>query len=316
MADAQRSLHVPGILILLAVAAVALFARLTRTPPPAAPPAPASGERMVEAAGMNWRVREEGPRNAPAIVLIHGFSHSLESFDGWADALSDGYRVIRFDLPGHGVTGPRTDNAYSNEDTAARVADLIDTLGLDRFVIGGNSLGGLVAWRYAATNPDRVTALVLVSPGGYSINNVGDEPVEVPLPVQLYLRLAPEAGVRMAMQSLYGDPSRLTDERVAQVGQMMRQPGVGEALITRLTQFTLPDPEPVLATIDAPALILWGTADTVVPASHGARFENVMPDARLVTYDGAGHALMEEYPAETSADVRAFLEVETSQAPT
>lgn len=300
-------LTILGILILLAVAAIALFAWMTRTPEPAEPPAPAAGERMVEAAGMTWRVREDGPENAPAMVLIHGFSHSLESFDDWAATLSDRYRVIRFDLPGHGVTGPRSDNAYSNEETTAQVAELLDALEIDRFVIGGNSLGGLIAWRYAASNPQRVAGLVLVSPGGYSINNVGDEPVDVPMAVQLYLRLAPEAGIRLATQALYADPSRVTDERIAEIGQMMRQPGVGDALVARLTQFTLPDPEPLLASIEAPALIQWGAADTLVPAEHGPRFAAVMPDARLITYDDAGHALMEEIPAQSAEDVRAFL---------
>lgn len=301
-------LTILGILILLAVAAIALFVWFTRSPEPAPPPAPAAGERQVEAAGMSWRVREDGPQGAPVIVLMHGFSHSLESFDGWAGALSDTYRVVRFDLPGHGVTGAREDNAYSNEQTVAQVSGLIDVLELDRFVIGGNSLGALVAWRYAATSPDRVAGLVMVSPGGYSINNVGDEPVEVPVPVQLYLRLAPDAGIRMATQSLYGDPSRLTEERIAQIGQMMRQPGIGDALVARLTQFTLPDPEPVLSTVNAPALILWGEADVIVPASHGPRFVAAMPDARLVTYEGVGHMAMEEIPEQSAADVRAFLE--------
>lgn len=301
-------LTVLGILILLAVAAITFFVWFTRTPEPAAPPAPSASERQVEAAGMIWRVREDGPQDAPTIVLMHGFSHSLESFDGWAEELSDSYRVIRFDLPGHGVTGPRTDNAYSNEDTTRQVAGLLDALDLDRFVVGGSSLGGLVAWRYAAANPNQVAGLVLVSPGGYSINNVGDEPIEVPVPVQLYLRLAPDAGVRMATQALYGDPSRLREERVAQIGQMMRQPGVGEALITRLTQFTLPDPDPVLATVQAPALIVWGGADTVIPASHGPRFVTAMPDARLIVYEGTGHVVMEEIPGRSAADVRAFLQ--------
>ncbi|WP_429912854.1 alpha/beta fold hydrolase [Glycocaulis sp.] len=301
-------LTILGILILLAVVAIAAFVWLTRTPEPAPPPEPAAGERTVEAAGMSWRVREDGPADAPAIVLMHGFSHSLEGFEGWAEALSDSYRVIRLDLPGHGVTGPHPGGAYSNEDTAAQVAELLDALALERFVIGGNSLGGLVAWRYAAAHPERVAGLVLVSPGGYSINNVGDEPVEVPLPVQMYLRLAPDAGVRMATETLYGDPSRLSDARVAEIAQMMRQPGIGEALIARLQQFTLPDPQPVLATIAAPALILWGAEDRMIPAEHGERFADAMPDARLITYEGAGHVAMEEIPAETAADVRAFLE--------
>ena len=298
-----------GILILLAVvAAIAALAWLTRTPEPAPPPEAVSGEYRVEAAGLNWRVRESGPANGPALVLMHGFSHSLEGFEGWAEALSDSYRVIRLDLPGHGVTGPHPDGAYSNEDTTAQVAELLDALELDRFVIGGNSLGGLVAWRYAADNPERIAGLVLISPGGYSINNVGDEPVEVPLPIQMYLRLAPDAGVRMATETLYGDPSRLSDARVEEIAQMMRQPGIGEALIARLNQFTLPDPEPVLATINAPALILWGAEDRMIPVSHGERFAAIMPNARLITYEGAGHVAMEEIPDDTAADVRAFLE--------
>lgn len=296
-----------GILILLAVAAIAVFVWLTRTPEPAPPPTPGAGEYRVEAAGLNWRVREDGSPDAPAIVLMHGFSHSLESFDVWAEGLSGDYRVIRFDLPGHGVTGPHPDAAYSNEATTEQVSALLEALTLDRFVIGGNSLGGLVAWRYAAAHPERVAGLVLISPGGYSINNVGDTPLEAPLPVQLYLRMVPDAGVRMATQALYGDPERLSEERLAQIGQMMRQPGIGDALVARISQFTLPDPEPVLATIEAPTLILWGNQDRMIPADQGARFAAAMPNARLVTYEGVGHIAMEEIPDESLADVRAFL---------
>lgn len=301
-------LTILGLLILAGVAAIAVTVWLSRTPQAAEAPALASGERMVEAAGMTWRVREDGNADAPPIVLIHGFSHSLEGFDDWADALSEDYRVIRFDLPGHAMTGPRSDNAYSNEDTAAQVGQLLEALEIDRAVIGGSSLGGLIAWRHAAANPDRVAGLILVSPGGYSINNVGDEPVEVPMAVQLYLRLAPEAGIRLATQALYADPARLSDDRIAEIGQMMRQPGIGDALVARLTQFTLPDPEPLLSTIEAPTLILWGAADTVVPAEHGSRFANAMPNARLITYENAGHALMEEIPDESVRDARTFLQ--------
>lgn len=300
-------LTVLGILILLAVAAIAVFVWLTRTPEPAPPPTPGAGEYRVEAAGLNWRVREDGSPDAPAIVLMHGFSHSLESFDPWAEGLSGDYRVIRFDLPGHGVTGPHPDGAYSNEATTEQVSALLEALTLDRFVIGGNSLGGLVAWRYAAAHPERVAGLVLVSPGGYSINNVGDTPLEAPLPVQLYLRMVPDAGVRMATQALYGNPERLSEERLAQIGQMMRQPGIGDALVARISQFTLPDPEPVLASIEAPTLILWGNQDRMIPADQGARFAAAMPNARLVTYEGVGHIAMEEIPDESLADVRAFL---------
>ncbi|MEO1038209.1 MAG: alpha/beta fold hydrolase [Pseudomonadota bacterium] len=265
-------------------------------------------DRFVSAAGSEWRVRETGPESAPAIVLIHGFSHSLESFDAWAVDLQTDHRVIRFDLPGHALTGPRDDAAYSNAATTEQVAALLDEIAPERFVIGGNSLGGLIAWRYAAMHPDRVDGLVLISSGGYPNLGVGDEPLEAPGAVQFFLRTAPAAGVQQATAALYGDPSRITPERLERIRDLMRTEGVGEALIERISQFTLPDPEPMLAQISAPALILWGAADVMIPSEHAARYEAALADAEAVVLDGVGHMAMEEAPEETLPILRRFLD--------
>ena len=254
-------LRILGALILIAILVIAVFVFLTPGSFQASAPRadlPTGTDRFVEAAGQTWRVREEGPAGAPALVLIHGFSHSLETWDAWALDLSRDYRVIRFDLPGHGLTGARADGAYSVTDTVAQVAALLDEAAPERFVLGGSSLGGLVAWRYAADNPDRVEGLVLVSPGGYPMHGVGDEPAPIPLPVRLYLTTAPEVAVRSATRMLYADPDKVTDEQVTRIRAMMQSPGVAEALIARLDLFTLPDPEPDLARVEAPALVLWG----------------------------------------------------------
>ncbi len=301
-------LRILGALILIAVLAIAVFVFLTRSGAPDQPAElPTGADRFVEAAGQSWRVREEGPAGAPALVLIHGFSHSLETWDAWAEDLSRDYRVIRFDLPGHGLTGAREDGAYSVADTVTQVAALLDAAAPERFVLGGSSLGGLVSWRYAADHPDRVEGLVLVSPGGYPIHGVTDEPAPIPLPVRLYLNTAPEVGVRAATRSLYADPAKVTDEQVARIRAMMTAPGVQDALLQRLEQFTLPDPEPDLARVTAPALLLWGAADVMVPAAHAARFEAAMPDARVVILEDAGHMPMEEAPEDSLMVVRNFL---------
>ncbi|GGE37554.1 alpha/beta hydrolase [Marinicauda pacifica] len=303
-------LRILGGLILLVVAAAAVLLWLSRPVE--------TGElrdtyltgedRYVTAAGLDWRVRESGPENAPALILIHGFSHSLEAFDPWAAELDDAYRVIRFDLPGHGLTGRPADGAYSNEATVEQVSALLDEIAPETFALGGNSLGGLVAWRYAAGHPERVGALVLVSPGGYSINGVTADPVPVPQGVAFYLRTAPEAGVRAATAALYADPARLDERDVSRITDLMKREGNGEAMVQRLEVFTLPDPEPVLAQIETPALILWGEQDMMVPPAHGPRFVEAMPDARLITYPDAGHVAMEERPEATASDVRAFLD--------
>lgn len=303
-------LRILGALVLLLVLVVAGFAWLMR--PMDSSEAEArwmtDEDRMVEAAGARWRVRESGPEDAPAVVLVHGFSHSLESLEPLADALESDHRVIRFDLPGHGLTGPREDEAYSVEATVDQVGALLETVAPERFALAGHSLGGLVAWRYTAQHGDKVERLILIAPGGYPNLGVGDQPAEVPGQVRLFLTSAPQSTVEAVTGANYADPSRLTEAQVERIHAMMRVEGVGPALISRLEQFTLPDPNPVLRDIDTPTLIIWGQRDSMVPPEHGPRFAAALPDARLVMIEDAGHLPVEEQPAATAEAVRGFLQ--------
>ncbi|MGX6647839.1 alpha/beta fold hydrolase [Maricaulaceae bacterium MS644] len=303
-------LRILGALLLIAVLVIAAFAWLMQPVDRSQAEAMwmTDEDRMVEAAGQTWRVRESGPETAPAVVLIHGFSHSLESLEPLADALEIDHRVIRFDLPGHALTGPREDGAYSVDATVNQVAALLDQVAPDSFVLGGHSLGGLVAWRYGAANPQRVDGLVLIAPGGYPNLSVGDVPAPVPQQVRLFLTAAPMAGVEAATAALYADPSRITDTQLQRIHAMMRVEGVGPALVERIEQFTLPDPNPVLREIGTPALILWGQRDAMISPEHGPRFAAAMPDAALVLIEDAGHMPVEEQPDASADAVRAFLD--------
>ena len=264
-------------------------------------------DRMMEIAGAKVRVRIEGPADAPPVILMHGFIHSLETWDAWAAALKSDHRVIRFDLLGHGLSGPDPQQRYSPAERAAFVSDVMDALKIDRAIIAGNSLGGLAAWRFAAMSPNRVVALILISPGGYPANGAGDTPVSPPPAMELFLRTAPDAGVAIAMNNIYGDDSKVTPEIRRRVADMMRQEGNGEAFVQSIEKFSLPDPEPMLKSIFAPTLILWGDEDIVLPVEHGRRMAAVIPGARLIVYKGVGHVAQEEAPAATIADVRTFL---------
>ena len=265
-------------------------------------------DRLIVLDGFEARVRIEVPQDAPAIVMVHGFSHSLESWDDWAAGLSDDYRVIRMDLPGHGLTGPDPQERYSVPETVDFLGQVLDALAVEEVVLAGNSLGGLVAWRYAADNPERVSKLVLVSPGGYSINGVTEDPVAVPLAIRLFMSDAPEGVVNAATASLYGNPEALDLADAERIFTLMRGEGIPQALIRRLEVFTLPDPTDDLARVDVPTLILWGEADAMVPVEHGSRFVSDMPDARLITYEGVGHLAHDEASEATLSDVRSFLE--------
>lgn len=307
-------LRILGALLLLAVLAATVIAFLMR--PAGLEEARAQWmseeDRLVDAAGQTWRVRESGPRDGPALVLIHGFSHSLETWEPVADALEDDYRIIRFDLPGHGLTGARADSAYSVDESVEQVAALLDEIAPERFTLGGNSLGGLISWRFAARHADRVAGLVLISPGGYPNLGVGDAPAPIPAQVRLFLNTAPAAGVQAATAALYADPSRLSQDQIERITAMMRVEGVGPALIERIEQFTLPDPNPVLRRIDAPALVIWGARDVMIPPLHGPRFAAALPNAELMLISDAGHMAHAERPEPVSEAVRSFL-VETNR---
>lgn len=267
-----------------------------------------ASDRFVEITGARVRVREEGAADAPPVILIHGFTHSLETWDAWAAALKTDYRVIRYDILGHGLTGPDPRERYAPDERAAFVGTLMDALGLDHAVIAGNSLGGLAAWRFASDNPARIDGLILISPGAYPLNGAGDTPAEIPPAMKAYLLTAPEPGVRGSAGYIYADDAKITDARVEIMRDMIRRKGNGAAMIKSLEEFTLPDPTDALARITAPTLILWGEGDIIIPIAQGRQLEQAIMNARLISYPGVGHAAQEEAPDVTVADAKAFLE--------
>lgn len=262
-------------------------------------------DRFLDINGARVRVREQGPQSAPVVVLIHGFVYSLESFDAWADALDDDFRVIRYDLLGHGLTGPDPQARYAPEERAAFLEHVLDALGVERAHLAGNSLGGLVAWRFAASHPERVDRLILIDAGGFSINGVRDEPVQAPPQLALFLRTA--FGVDAMLGQVYADPDRISEERAVQIRDMMRRRGNGQAFVDHVNEFTLPDPTETLGEVEAPTLIIWGGRDNVISPEHGPRFDAAIPDSELVTFPDLGHAPQEEDPEATVSAARAFL---------
>lgn len=273
---------------------------------------------FIEVNGMTVHVRDVGPRDdTTPIVLIHGTGASLHTWEGWVQALQGRRRVITFDLPGFGLTGPfagrYTPDDYGGDTYARFVLDLLDVLKVPRAVLGGNSLGGEVAWRVAVMAPPRVERLVLVDAAGPDF-----EPESVPLgfliariPVlnRLTEELLPRPLVAASLANVYGDPRRVSPELVDRYFELTLREGNRRALGLRLRQFVRGEHAERIATIGQPTLILWGGRDRLIPPAVGRTFQSSIRGSQLVVFDELGHVPHEEDPARTAEAVRAFLEL-------
>ncbi|MBU6373998.1 MAG: alpha/beta hydrolase [Alphaproteobacteria bacterium] len=254
------------------------------------------------------RITGEGP----SLVLLHGFSSSAWAWDGWTRELSGAYRVIRIDAPGHGLTKMAENADLSPDGGIAFLTHVLDALGEDRIALGGNSMGGAQAWRFAALHPERVSALILVDSAGPQSRRVERDIGQVrraaanPLLRTLLLYGGGRFVMAQGLRSGVADPASITDEKIRRTDDLYRAEGNRRTLLRLLEQRSVSAPvDP--ATITAPTLILQGEQDTLVPPEVARALAATIPGARLILYPGLGHTPHEEDPAKTAADVRAFL---------
>ncbi|RYY84450.1 MAG: alpha/beta fold hydrolase, partial [Comamonadaceae bacterium] len=167
---------------------------------------------MVQVAGVRLHVRDTGAKDAPAVILLHGFGASLHTWETWAQGLAASHRVIRFDLPGKGLSAPDPSGDYTDRRTLDLVLALMDRLGVARASVVGHSIGGRMAWTFAAAHPQRVDKLVLVSPDGFASPgfSYGKAPT-VPAVFKLMRYVLPRPLLRMSLAPAYADPAALTD---------------------------------------------------------------------------------------------------------
>jgi pimeloyl-ACP methyl ester carboxylesterase len=306
-----------GLLALLVLAVCALIA-LTWAPDLPADALKARWARapsqFIAIDGMQVHLRDEGPRDDPSpIVLLHGTSASLHTWEGWAAALRGQRRVIRFDMPGYALTGPSPRGAYNiGTDYPAFVLTVLDALKVQRFVLAGNSLGGQIAWHTALAAPQRVEQLILVDAGGFAQEStsvpLGFRIARNPLLAPLMQHTLPRSMVESSLRNVYGQPERVTPELVDLFVDMTRRAGNRAALTQRLQGGYAADTSR-LAQIKAPTLILWGGQDRLIPPSHGERFEKAIAGAKRVVFPELGHVPHEEDAAQTVAAVKAFLAI-------
>jgi pimeloyl-ACP methyl ester carboxylesterase len=279
--------------------------------------APAPSD-FIDVKGQIVHLRDEGPQSDPApIVLLHGTGASLHTWEGWVRTLKKTRRVITFDLPGFGLTGPFAGqyaaDDYRGDAYARFVLDVLDVLKVNSAVIGGNSLGGEIAWRAVTLAPARFTRLILIDASGYAFTPgsipLGFRTASIPVLNRIGEHLLPRSLVAATVTNVYADKSRVTEALVDRYYELTLREGNRHALGLRMQQLEPGAATSRLKTITVPTLVLWGGADQLIPVENARRFAGDLQGARIIVLDGLGHVPQEEDPARSLAPVLGFLEI-------
>lgn len=262
--------------------------------------------------GQTLHFVDEGPRDAPTLLLIHGFMASLRDFDACAQIWKEDWRVVRLDVPGMGLSGTARHGRVDAEYAAACATALLDHLQVPCATWVGHSRGGYVAWVAALMHPERVNGLALISAAGLP---QGKEPARPPLSFKLasitalkpiVRHIAAPWLVRKTLQSLLAHSAVVDKSWVQRALRLSLYPG-NRATMVKLRPF-VHRVEWVgrLSEIHVPTLILWGADDDLIPVRHAHYFQMRMPGSKLKVYTGVGHYLVIESPSAVANDVASF----------
>ncbi|MDO5770409.1 MAG: alpha/beta hydrolase [Psychrobacter sp.] len=247
------------------------------------------------------------------VVLLHGTSSSLQTWDGWSEQLADQYCVIRLDLPGFGLTGPFYDASilYSSDRYTDFVKQVLDKLYVDKATLVGNSLGGKIAWSMAVKYPDSVDKLILIDAVGYPATPkhipIGFRLAKYPLLDSITTHVLPRSIIKKSLESVYADDSKVTQALVNRYFDLTLRAGNRQALTRRMREFDSDNDAGRIQTISAPTLILWGKQDELIPLDNAYRFKQDIKGSQLVVFNHLGHVPQEEDPLATVKVVKAFL---------
>jgi pimeloyl-ACP methyl ester carboxylesterase len=292
-----------ALLVVLAVALVVntiVMDRETRS-------AKADVGRVLDLPEGDLHVREDGPRDKPALVLLHGFASSIHWWDGMVPPIVGDHRVIRIDLLGHGGSEKPRDG-YGMEDQARLVAAALDRLGVRRAAVVGHSMGGSVATSLAQLRRPLVESLVILDTGP----EAGDGQLPftarlgfVPVLGEAIRRVVPDSMVRDGLESAFAQGFEVPDQFVEDFRDMTYssydKSHAGND--DYLEQDGLADR---LADDRLPLLVVFGADDELVDAEAAQGYRKV-PGARIVVLDDVGHSPHVERPGRTAHLISDFV---------
>ncbi len=288
---------------------------------------------FVQVGDARVHYRDEGNPDGETLLLLHGTYSSLHTWDGWVEELGDEFRLVRLDMPGFGLTGPRTTDEQTLDGLIETVSEFCDELGLTDVTVAGNSLGGGIAWRLATVRPELVSKLVLINAGGATLLSTLSANLMTFTTEFAQRYMTPRMIIRLILYDAYYDKTKLSEALVRRYHDLLLRPGNRGAVVDIArnyketyfdeTQYALDQsfprlpsgyaPEPQvwdeydIGNVQAPTLFQWGCEDEWLPCEFGRELAEAVPDNRFIVYDRVGHIAMEEDPVRTARDAAAFV---------
>lgn len=273
-----------------------------------------ANSQFADIEGINVHYRDEG--KGPVVLLMHGTLGDLKDWDEWAEVLKENFRVIRFDLPGFGLTGDIPNGNYSVDRSHVLIDGLMDHLGAEKFAVVGISYGGMVMFRYAATRTERVTAMVLINSAGIqrgkaakNLKPAADKEAK-PRKNMFIDPIVLREDVEAFYTGYINDPARRTPELIQRKLDLLNIENRKDISVKAYGFYEAGNPQRVLAHVKAPSLIMWGTANQALDTETADKFINYLTNAcskQLITFDDGGHYINLERPYETANAAYRFL---------
>jgi pimeloyl-ACP methyl ester carboxylesterase len=263
--------------------------------------------------GMQVHYRDEGnPADSTPLVLIHGTSSSLHTWDSLVAIMltQNKKRIIRFDLPAFGITGPNPENYYAGDYYVRFLDSFLNVLHIQKCALAGNSLGGSIAWRYTVAHPEKIDKLILIDASGYPLKNekgsLGFKLATIPIINNLLLVVTPKFLIRKSLETVFYDNQLISDAIVTRYYEMLLREGNRTATLSLFKNRTSISAEPI-KTITRPTLILWGDQDQLISVDNAYLFQKDIQGSALTIYKNVGHTPMEEAPQRVAASLESFL---------
>ena len=267
--------------------------------------------KFIKVDGIEVHYKDEGNKaDSLPLVLIHGTSSSLHTWDSIVPALSDRKRVIRLDLPAFGLTGPHPKRDYSIDFYTQFIDAFLTAIGIEHYIIAGNSLGGSIAWNQALRYQNKVKQLILINAGGYpkknEKGNIGFKLASMPVVGDVLVKFTPKGLIKKSIEDVYSDKAKVSENIVQRYYDLLLREGNRQATLDIFKQRKSGGSEKI-KNIQSSTLIIWGEDDQLIDVSNAYLFEKDIKQSKLVVIPKTGHVPMEENPAATLLAIKSFI---------